>query len=50
LSKNYGLPVLNIRGLIEEIKNEDSPFANEIKGVLEELKAIRIEEERKVYE
>lgn len=50
MAKNYGLPVLHIKGLIEEIKAEDSPFANEIKGIFEEIKAIRIEEERKINE
>ena len=35
LSKNYGLPVLTIKGIVEEIKAEDNDFANEIKGILE---------------
>jgi hypothetical protein len=35
LGKNYGLPILHIKGLIEEIKNEESAFANEIKATLE---------------
>jgi hypothetical protein len=43
LSTNYGLPVLHIKGLIEEIKNEESAFANEIKGILEELRVIKID-------
>jgi hypothetical protein len=50
LSQNYGLIVLNIKGLVEEIKNEESPFANQIKIMLEEIKAVKIEEERKIYE
>ena len=50
LSKNYGLPVLTIKQLIEDIKKEESEFANDIKARLEELKATKIEEERKAYE
>jgi hypothetical protein len=43
LAKNYGLPLLTIKSLLEEIKVEDSPFANEIKALLEELKAAKVE-------
>ena len=50
MAKNYGLPVLTIKSIVDEVKEEDSPFATEIKGLLEELKAVRIEEERKIYE
>lgn len=50
LGKNYGLPVLNIKSLIESIKGEDSPFAAEIRGIMDDLKAAKIEEERKAYE
>jgi hypothetical protein len=44
------LPVLTIKGLVDDIKAEDSPFANEIKALLEEIKALKVEEERKIYE
>jgi transcription antitermination factor NusG len=42
--------VLTIKGLVDDIKAEDSPFANEIKALLEEIKALKVEEERKIYE
>jgi hypothetical protein len=35
---------------VDDIKAEDSPFANEIKALLEEIKALKVEEERKIYE
>ena len=41
---------MNVKGLIEDVTNEESPFANEVKAVLEELRTIKVEEERKLYD
>ena len=44
LANNYGLPILNIRGLVDELKSDNSVFASELVASLEERRAEKIEE------
>jgi len=43
LKKAYGLPVITIKSLIEDIKQDRSEFAKEIKILLDEIKTQKVE-------